>query len=396
MSTGNIVYGNNYFPRPKDEKRIWRKIAQGDHLLLLAPRRVGKSSLLHYLKDNPKAGYAIIYSYVQDCMDEQEFYRKLLKSITQSEFVANTANVSNKLNDWFSKLSIDFSIEGFGVKLAADKTTSDEPRIIDTDVIRQVLMDSLNEADITLVIAIDEFPDALINIHKKHGEIAAIKFLSGIREMCQDVNFNKKVRFIFTGSIGLDTVAKKLNLSNLINVFVHTTIEPLSDMEARQFIDFYFSKFSAQIIADHLKDIIIKQVGWNMPYYLALVCEEIVDNYDDNHLLEESDILKCVEQLFEQETKTKFSHWRERLNRLEKQERLFAESILTLVCDHDEALPYADIFNLSQHADYKDNVNANYVLTCLKHEGYLFNQTEDNTYKFTSPLLKRWWNRYGK
>lgn len=395
MSVGNVVYGNNYFPRPKDERVIWRKLAQGDHLLLLAPRRVGKSSLIHHLKDNPKEGYALIYSYVQDCIDEQEFYRKLLKSITQSEFVTNTASVSTKVKGWFSKLDIDLSVEAFGVKVAADKRNTDEPCAINTDIIRQILMDSLSDTEITLIIAIDEFPDVLINIYKQHGEMAAIKFLSGIREICQDIDFNKKVRFIFTGSIGLDTVAKKLNLSNLINVFVHTTINPLSALEAKNFIDFYFKKSSERVLSDDLKNIIIEQVGWNMPYYLALVCEEILDNYEDEQLLEEQDIVSCIDQLFEQETKTKFSHWRERLNRLEKLERIFAESTLTLVSDHSGALPYSEIFNLSQHEDYKDHINASYVLTSLKHEGYLYH-SEDDTYQFTSPLLKRWWVRYGK
>lgn len=395
MSVGNVVYGSNYFPRPKDERVIWRKLAQGDHLLLLAPRRVGKSSLIHRLKDNPKEGYALIYSYVQDCTDEQEFYRKLLKSITQSEFVTNTASVSTKVKGWFSKLDIDFSVEAFGVKVAADKKNTHEPCVINTDIIRQILMDSLSDTEITLIIAIDEFPDVLINIHKQHGEMAAIKFLSGIREICQDIDFNKKVRFIFTGSIGLDTVAKKLNLSNLINVFVHTTINPLSALEAKNFIDFYFNKSSERVLSDNLKSLIIEQVGWNMPYYLALVCEEILDNYEDDQLLEEQDVVSCIDQLFQQETKTKFSHWRERLNRLEKLERIFAESTLTLVSEHSGALPYSEIFNLSQHEDYKDHINASYVLTCLKHEGYLYH-SENDTYQFTSPLLKRWWIRYGK
>ena len=56
MTTGNIVYQENYFPRPKDENKIWRKIESGNHLLLLAPRRVGKSSMIQFLKDQPSTG----------------------------------------------------------------------------------------------------------------------------------------------------------------------------------------------------------------------------------------------------------------------------------------------------------------------------------------------------
>ena len=87
MTTGNIVYQENYFPRPKDENKIWRKIESGNHLLLLAPRRVGKSSMIQFLKDQPRTGYSVIYSYAQACDSEQKFYEKLLFDINQSEFI---------------------------------------------------------------------------------------------------------------------------------------------------------------------------------------------------------------------------------------------------------------------------------------------------------------------
>lgn len=396
MSAGNIAYGKDYFPRPNDERKIWRKIAQGDNLLLLAPRRVGKSSLLHHLKNNPIEGYGLIYNYAQTSTSEVEFYQNLLKDITESDFVKTSAKLSSKFQSWFNKLKLNFSFEAKGAKVEAGIKETNVSSSVENEIIRKVLLDGLSETETILIIAIDEFPDALINIHKVHGETAAIQFLSGIRSLCQNAELNKKVRFIFTGSIGLDTVVKKLQLSNLINDLVHTTIEPLSDMKAREFIDFYFEQDSNGVIDDSLKNIIIEQVGWNMPYYLALVCEEILDNYDDIQLITASNVLDCVDQLFTHEAKTNFSHWRERLKRLDKEERDYAEALLTLVCDNDEPLSYSGIVNLSQNIKYKDNVNTNYVLDCLKHEGYLFHNRADNTYWFTSPFLKRWWHLYGR
>lgn len=396
MSAGNIAYGKHYFPRLDDERKIWRKISKGDNLLLLAPRRVGKSSLLHHLKDNPVDGYALIYNYAQTSTSEVEFYQNLLKDITESDFVKRSVKLSTKFKSWLSKLKLNFSFEAKGAKVEAGIKETKVGHTVENEIIRKILLDGLSETETILIIAIDEFPDALINIHKLHGETAAIQFLSGIRKLCQNVELNKKVRFIFTGSIGLDTVVKKFQLSNLINDLVHTTIAPLSDIEARKFIDFYFGQGSSRVIEDSLKNIIIEQVGWNMPYYLALVCEEILDNYDDNQLIAAPDVLKCIDQLFEHEAKTNFSHWRERLKRLEDEEKKYAEALLTLVCDNDGPLPYSEIINLSQKREYKGNVDTNYVLDCLKHEGYLFHMKANNTYWFTSPFLKRWWYLYGR
>jgi predicted AAA+ superfamily ATPase len=46
IMTGQVIFGDKYFSRPKDEERVWRRLKRGGHLLLLAPRRVGKTSLL--------------------------------------------------------------------------------------------------------------------------------------------------------------------------------------------------------------------------------------------------------------------------------------------------------------------------------------------------------------
>ena len=221
MSAGNIAYGKDYFPRPNDERKIWRKIAQGDNLLLLAPRRVGKSSLLHHLKNNPIEGYGLIYNYAQTSTSEVEFYQNLLKDITESDFVKTSTKLSAKFQSWFNKLKLNFSFEAKGAKVEAGIKETNFSISVENEIIRKVLLDGLSETDTILIIAIDEFPDALINIYKVHGETAAIQFLSGIRSLCQNAELNKKVRFIFTGSIGLDTVVKKLQLSNLINDLVH-------------------------------------------------------------------------------------------------------------------------------------------------------------------------------
>ena len=44
--TGPTAEGSKYFKRDKVEKRIWRKIMDNHHVLFLAPRRVGKSSIV--------------------------------------------------------------------------------------------------------------------------------------------------------------------------------------------------------------------------------------------------------------------------------------------------------------------------------------------------------------
>ena len=43
---GNTATGNYYFPRPQIEADTWSEIEKGNHVLIAAPRRVGKSSVM--------------------------------------------------------------------------------------------------------------------------------------------------------------------------------------------------------------------------------------------------------------------------------------------------------------------------------------------------------------
>lgn len=42
---GQPVEGSDFYDREEDTKRIWLSLEEGNHILLLAPRRVGKTSL---------------------------------------------------------------------------------------------------------------------------------------------------------------------------------------------------------------------------------------------------------------------------------------------------------------------------------------------------------------
>lgn len=396
MSTGNVVTGDKYFSRPREERKLWRHLSQGAHILLLAPRRVGKTSLIAHIRDNPKGGYAVIYVFVQACHDEQGFYQKLLREIYSSPYISKYTKAKKTLTDWASKINFNLSASPASIDVSIKEKEKSAPNITH-EMIRDVLYDSLESSESKVIIAIDEFPDVLEKIADKDGKQGVESFLSGIRALCQDTEFNQKVQFILTGSIGLDTLAEKLGVTDLINMLETMTVHPLKNDEATAFIDFYFTRYYPDITLDtHTKQAIISKVGWNMPYYLGLVCEQLIDIYEEEErAIVESDVQTAIDALFSAAMSTRFSHWRDRLRRLEKIEQKYANQVLDLVSTSDEIITPAKLFNISQHSDFKDTINSRYILNCLLHDGYLY-QLEDNSYQFTSPLLKRWWVRYGK
>jgi hypothetical protein len=41
ISVGNPLEGDDFFDREQEQVRVWRKL-EGSHLLMLAPRRIGR------------------------------------------------------------------------------------------------------------------------------------------------------------------------------------------------------------------------------------------------------------------------------------------------------------------------------------------------------------------
>ena len=398
MSTGSVVTGDKYFPRERDQKRIWRQIIQGSHILLLAPRRVGKTSLITYLKDNPKSGYAIIYVFVQACDSEQSFYEKLLREIYRSDHVQRLDKIKKTLMEKAKNINFSLSLSPTTIDLDLNGSGKEVKKTIIThEMIRDVLYTSLKNSNDTVIIAIDEFPDVLEKISEAQGKQGVEHFLAGIRALCQDAEFNNKVQFILTGSIGLDTLAEKLGVSDRINMLTTAHMRPLSHSEALEFIDFYMDRYNEGLSLDtEAKEAIIDAVGWNMPYYLGLVCEQLFYISDEEERAVNShDVRTATDALFQQSATTQFSHWRDRLNRLDKLEKKYAYQVLNLISTANIEITTGMLFNLSQHPDFKDAVNQRYVINCLLNDGYLYQDNETDSYHFTSPLLKRWWSRYG-
>ena len=48
--TGTVAEGEDFFGRDKEQRQMWSKLQDNANLALLAPRRVGKTSLLKRLE----------------------------------------------------------------------------------------------------------------------------------------------------------------------------------------------------------------------------------------------------------------------------------------------------------------------------------------------------------
>jgi len=387
--SGQVVFGKKYFERHKDQQKVWRYLDRGAHIILLAPRRSGKTSMLRHLEQNPKEDYIFLYTMVQSCTTEQAFYKQIFDQLYDTDFIKNLEKNSQKSKEWLSSIlsKIDnISIAGSGIKLT-DKTRHITHQDL-AAVIRKLQLDK------KLVIVFDEYPDVIEAIHEDGGLTAVKNFMKNTRTLCQDTSLNEMVQFIFTGSIGLDSLANRLGVSNLINDQEKLSLSTLSQPDGLAFIDFLCKKNDSPLnITSDVALYMLGKVQWLMPYYVEILWESLEDHCfnTEKSTPTSDDVDTAYSALFDQAYRSNFNHWVERLKRLEKSERELAKEFLNLLAQTEKA-SYSDYFNISQQEKYQDT-NHGYVINCLEHDGYIF-ESEPNTYRFTSPLLKDWWNRY--
>ena len=392
--SGQVVFDDNYFRRKADEEKVWKYIERGSDLVLLSPRRAGKTSLLRYLERNPKDGYVFLYVMVQSCNTEHEFYKQVLEALYSTDFVSNLEKIKKNAAEWvasvFSKID-KISIIGGVIKLR-----SPEEELTYQDLIEAVTKLQLDEK---LIIVLDEYPDVLEKINEKEGIDAATKFLTSTRALTQDIGFTSQAQLIITGSIGLDTLIAKMKCTNLINATDKLQLSALTKEEAYKFVEFLIEKNNSSMrLTEEVVEYLLQKVDWLMPYYIEILWERLDDICSDNRVVEpdKGTVDDAFEELFNQIYRPTFNHWVERLKRLETLEASFAKEVLNMLAN-DTEVAFSSCVNLSRSEKYR-SIDAQYVMDCLKCDGYIHEPNSSaltsKTIKFTSPILKEWWKGY--
>src|SRR5580658_4406473 len=108
--TGDAATGERYFRRDYINEEFWREIKKGNHILFVAPRRVGKTSIMKDLADNPEAEYYCIYQNIQGIKTKREFYERLFHLFLQC------LGKIKKLGSFIKRLKEKYSIDEISIE----------------------------------------------------------------------------------------------------------------------------------------------------------------------------------------------------------------------------------------------------------------------------------------
>lgn len=181
---GMSVGGNNFTDRIEETKRIKLDFENGVNVILISPRRMGKTSLIKKVIseiDNPML--KIIYMDIYDCRSEYDFYNRFAETIMKSTG-NHLEQVMENIKRFLVRISpkISFSPEPnseFSVSLGIT------PKDYSPEEILNLPERIANEQGVRLVVCIDEFQQ----IGEFTDSLTIQKRLRGVWQHHQNVSY---------------------------------------------------------------------------------------------------------------------------------------------------------------------------------------------------------------
>lgn len=387
---GQAVSGDDFFQRPQIIRKIQRAIRNGNQIYLSAPRRVGKTSIMNYLRDQPESGQHYVYAITQSIDSIDDFYKELARQVIDSPAFRTMPRVSEALKkvagSLLQRISLKISIPFLDVSL-------DKGQPVNFQADLEKLLEEIDLDGDKLIILVDEFTETLDNVMIKHGKQEARRFLQTFRELMHNRKLTDKVQFLLTGSIGLQPLVRKLEASDLINQLMLIDIPPLSSDEACALFMKLIEPETIDI-NDETVRFLLNKIDWLVPFHVQLLVQEVIDIYESiGNPIDIPKAERAFEQLFHQRNRIYFEQYYERLKkRLEPgPEYQFVHDVLNRAA-LDLSIEKAVVHDLSVKSGIAENYKA--TIESLLYDGYL-SETADNTeYRFNSSILKTWWKKY--
>lgn len=383
-SLGNIARGKAFYPRPIIVEDILDTLRANTNLQMVAPRRVGKSSIMNHLLDvQPDESFVFLLIDSEGIENANQYFKLIYKEILTNSKLSGLIRTAFKGKKSFTKLldkisKIDFNIFEGGGSVEFHESLDDTHVYFDE---LQQLLKALPLNDQKIVMMVDEFPITIENILKKEGKDTAKTFLENNRRLRQDSELGQKILFIYTGSIGLNNTVAKVEASITIGDLYSIEVPPLTQEEATDFISQLLPIPAPEM------DYLLARIQWHIPYYIQTIVEELRKLLRKNPECTPETVDAAIEKAISQMSSV-FKHWKERLSKtFDKNEYKLALTILNTIADKDE-MDYLTMLNMATKLKVKD---LKQILNVLHHDGYLNQPAASHPYRFNSPILKIWW-----
>jgi hypothetical protein len=372
--------------RLQERSLLKRKLRAGLSIHMPAPRRIGKTWTIGRLATDLRAdGWLVIEIDVEGMRTPREFARELCARIEAQNSIRDRfkAHAVQRLSNLLGGSWGDKPLDALGK--------------VDPIEFAESLIASLDESSGKTAIIIDEISYFFLALAEEN-EKEAHAFAYKLRALQQRY---KKVRWLITGSIGLDTIARRYGLEGAFVDFETFVLEPFTAVEALSYMrdpamqQMFNHSFDA---SDADFEAMFSKLGWLAPYYLNLVANEVRPSgggaASERAIATQADLDAAFEKLLQPNRRSAFAVWREHIDKnLPKPDRTVAKHILDFLSkrpggENEDTLLAQTSFLIGCVA----RPQLREILAMLINDGLIVKV--ERRFMFRSGLVRQYWQEY--
>lgn len=384
--TGKPVRKQDFFDREQELDELWY-LVERDNVLMLAPRRSGKTSLLLHMVDNPRSGWVGQYVDVEGVASEAQFVARLLSHVYRLKpDGAVWARLGDGIKGILSRVGTA-NAGPFEVKLG--KAIGKDWQEVGSTMLRL-----LGKVDGKTLLLIDELPIFVRRLLASEDGLPRTRlFLDWFRALrISPEQEEADAHFLMAGSVGLDAVVTQVDMSGTINDLETFRLGPLSPARADELLE-ELGRGESLELPETVRERILERITWPIPYHLQLMFREVLREvrYRQAELAPEL-VDGAFDALLDTGRRKYFAHWEERLrDPLSPQpERDLMTALLEAAARDPNGISYDTAAQLRSEAAPDGNEEA--VLLGLERDGYLV--LHDRRWRFASALVRAWWLKW--
>ena len=399
--TGSPLDPDDLSFRDEFIEQLW-EILKSEHVLLTAPRRTGKTSVMDHMAARPQGGFSTVTVFVQDLDHPAELLLTLLDAF-QDRHPNLFRSVFQSSSHLIGKiLGSVGEIEAGGFKVAfrkASPTWRDEWKTNGDDFFERVR----KEKEPVLFI-VDEFPDLVLNMEHDHPELVR-PFLSWFRGHCVTPHPKQDpVRWLLGGSVNLSSTLDAIHCLDLINSLHDVALPVLNDQQVREFVRKMLSERQVPFAAE-VPGAVAHRLGRPVPLFMQMITQDLYRMWKhEQRLIQSADVDTAFSELIvSSAARDKLQHYYSRIARYyDDPRRTAAYALLAKLSVTSDGLERGILqqeFDRIVHErgaalpEHDRKRLFNQLLRDLENDFYVA-ETAPGRYDFASGVLKAWWKKY--
>ena len=381
-------YNTRTYGRNDEIAVLYRMFEANRDISMHGPRRLGKTFLLERLAGAASAhGWTAMKVELAGCVDTRAVFRELCGSIGKARSGGAQAIA------WFSQRFSQFTAP----RNEAGGTWYQPFITLDHEAYFERLIAAMHDdPDRRWILLIDELPIFLKVLHDKGpaGVAAARDFMNQVSRLRQSY---PRVRWMITGSIGLEPLAQAGNYMGVLAKFETFELKPLTEEQAKDFVKDIARDGQLQHrqeITDAEAQALTEAVGWRAAYYLDALAQKLEGPLETEPEPALRAVEAAVKRLIKLSESAKFGTWEEHLNKHYRDpDRSIAFNALTVLARDAQGADMDVLLSTIQRADLtRDHLRK--VLMRLDTEGFIAVDSWEHDAPrchFLNPLLRLWW-----